>query len=133
MELSFEDWEVGVRTLLLSVVWLTKLVVPNMIEKGWSRLIYITSSKLKQAIPNIVLSNSIRLGIAGLVKSLAIELGSRGITSNGIMQGHIRTERVIKIAEDLSKGSNISLDEAFRSITRDIPAAGLGFLRRYDI
>jgi Dehydrogenases with different specificities (related to short-chain alcohol dehydrogenases) len=133
MELSFEDWEVGVRTLLLSVVWLTKLVVPNMIEKGWSRLIYITSSKLKQAIPNIVLSNSIRLGIAGVVKSLAIELGSRGITSNGIMQGHIRTERVIKIAEDLSKGSNISLDEAFRSITRDIPAAGLGFLRRYDI
>jgi 3-oxoacyl-[acyl-carrier protein] reductase len=126
MELSFEDWEDAVRILLLSAVWLTKLVVPNMIEKRWGRLIYITSSTLKQVIPNIVLSNTIRLGIAGLVKSLAIELGPRGITANGIMQGHIKTERVIKIAEDLSKRNNISLDEAFKNITRDIPAGRLG-------
>ncbi|MEM1610668.1 MAG: SDR family oxidoreductase [Sulfolobales archaeon] len=126
MELSFEDWEDAVKLLLLSAVWLTKLVVPGMIERRWGRLIYITSSTLKQILPNIVLSNTVRLGIAGLVKSLAVELGPKGITTNGIMQGHIETERVIRIAEDLAARNKISVDEALRYLARDIPLGRLG-------
>jgi 3-oxoacyl-[acyl-carrier protein] reductase len=126
MELSFEDWEEAVRLLLLSAVWLTRLVVPVMIERGWGRLIYITSSTLKQILPNIVLSNTVRLSIAGLVKSLAMELGSKGITANGIMQGHIQTERAIKIAEDMAARNRISVDEALKIMARDIPLGRLG-------
>jgi len=126
MELTFEDWEEGVRLLLLSAVWLTKLVVPSMIERGWGRLIYITSSTLKQILPNIVLSNTIRLSIAGLVKSLAVELGPKGITANGIMQGHIQTERAMRIAEDLASRNKISVDEALKIMARDIPLGRLG-------
>jgi 3-oxoacyl-[acyl-carrier protein] reductase len=126
MELSFEDWEDAIKLLLLSAVWLTKLVVPGMIERGWGRLIYITSSTLKQILPNIVLSNTVRLSIAGLVKSLAVELGPKGITANGIMQGHIETERVIKIAEDLAARNKISVEEALRYLARDIPLGRLG-------
>lgn len=126
MELSFEDWEDAIKLLLLSAVWLTKLVVPGMIERGWGRLIYITSSTLKQILPNIVLSNTVRLSIAGLVKSLAVELGPKGITANGIMQGHIETERVIKIAENLAARNKISVEEALRYLARDIPLGRLG-------
>ncbi len=126
MELSFEDWEEAVRLLLLSAVWLTRLVVPGMIERRWGRLIYITSSTLKQIIPNIVLSNTVRLSTAGLVKSLAHELGPMGITVNGIMQGHIKTERIARIAEDIASRNKITVEEAFKSLAKDIPAGRLG-------
>lgn len=126
MELSFEDWEDATKLLLLSAVWITKLVVHGMIERGWGRLIYITSSTLKQILPNIVLSNTVRLSIAGLVKSLAVELGPKGITANGIMQGYIETERVMKIAEELAARNKISVEEALRYMARDIPVGRLG-------
>ncbi len=126
MELGFEDWEEAVRLLLLSAVWLTRLIVPGMIERRWGRLIYITSSTLKQILPNIVLSNTVRLSTAGLVKSLAHELGGKGITANGIMQGHIKTERTMRIAEDMAMRNKITVDEALKNLTRDIPAGRLG-------
>ncbi|MEM0439968.1 MAG: SDR family oxidoreductase, partial [Sulfolobales archaeon] len=126
MELSFEDWEEAVRLLLLNAVWLTKLVVPGMIERRWGRLIYITSSTLRQIIPTIVLSNTVRLSIAGLVKSLAHELGGMGITANGIMQGHIKTERTMRIAEDLASRNKITVDEALKNLAKDIPVGRLG-------
>ncbi|MEM2204452.1 MAG: SDR family oxidoreductase [Sulfolobales archaeon] len=126
MELSFEDWEEAVRLLLLNAVWLTKLVVPGMVERRWGRLIYITSSTLRQIIPTIVLSNTVRLSIAGLVKSLAHELGGMGVTANGIMQGHIKTERTMRIAEDLASRNKITIDEALKNLAKDIPVGRLG-------
>ncbi|HEX9429121.1 MAG TPA: SDR family NAD(P)-dependent oxidoreductase, partial [Candidatus Bathyarchaeia archaeon] len=83
-DLNDADWEQGVKLLLMSAVWLTKRVVPGMVQKKWGRLIYITSSTLRQPVPNLVLSNTVRLSLAGLSKSLALEYGSKGITSNGI-------------------------------------------------
>ncbi|MEM3962764.1 SDR family NAD(P)-dependent oxidoreductase, partial [Pyrobaculum sp.] len=66
LELTEEDWEYGVRLLLLSAVWITRDVLPYMIERRWGRLIYITSSTLKQPIPTLTLSNVIRISLAGL-------------------------------------------------------------------
>ena len=88
-DLTEGDWETGVRVLLMSAVWLTRRVITSMVEKKWGRLIYITSSTLRQPVPTLVLSNTVRLSIAGLSKSLALEYGSKGVTSNGIMLGHI--------------------------------------------
>ncbi len=126
MDLSFEDWEEAVKLLLLSAVWITRLVAPKMIERGWGRLIYITSSTLRQIIPTIVLSNTVRLSIAGLVKSLAVELGPKGITANGIMQGHILTERAEQILEDLASRRGVSREEVMKEVTANIPVGRYG-------
>jgi len=125
-DLSGADWEEGVRLLLMSAVWLTKRVVPGMVQKKWGRLIYITSSTLRQPVPNLVLSNTVRLSLAGLSKSLALEYGSRGITSNGIMQGHILTDRQRQVAQDLSSRTGKSLDEAMKQMLQDVPVGRYG-------
>ncbi len=125
-DLNDADWEQGVKLLLMSAVWLTKRVVPGMVQKKWGRLIYITSSTLRQPVPNLVLSNTVRLSLAGLSKSLALEYGSKGITSNGIMQGHILTDRQRQVAQDISSRTGKSLDEAMKQMLQDVPAGRYG-------
>jgi 3-oxoacyl-[acyl-carrier protein] reductase len=105
----------------MSAVWLAKLLLPGMERKKWGRLVFITSTTLRQPIPNLVLSNTVRLSLAGLSKSLATEYGAKGITSNGIMQGHILTGRQREIAEDLSRRTGKSIDDAMKQALVDVP------------
>jgi len=125
-DLNDADWEQGVKLLLMSAVWLTKRVVPGMAQKKWGRLIYIASSTLRQPVPNLVLSNTVRLSLAGLSKSLALEYSSRGITSNGIMQGHILTDRQRQVAQDVSSRTGKSLEESMKHMLQDVPAGRYG-------
>jgi 3-oxoacyl-[acyl-carrier protein] reductase len=126
LNLSNEDWNFGVRLLLMSAVWLSKRVIPPMKEKRWGRLIFITSMTLKQPIKNLVLSNVVRLSVAGLSKDLSEEFGSFGITSNVIMQGNILTGRQKAITEDFAKRNGLSYEEAEKARIREIPAGRFG-------
>ena len=125
-ELSEPDWDYGVKLLLMSAVWLAKRVLPGMERKKWGRLIFITSTTLRQPIPNLVLSNTVRLSLAGLSKSLATEYGAKGITSNGIMQGHILTDRQREIAADTSRRTGKSIDDAMKQALADVPLGRYG-------
>ena len=125
-ELAEADWDNGVKLLLMSAVWLSKRVLPSMERKKWGRLIFITSTTLRQPIPNLVLSNTVRLSLAGLSKSLATEYAGKGITSNGIMQGHILTDRQREIAEDLSLRTGKSVDDAMKQALADVPLGRYG-------
>lgn len=125
-ELSEADWEQGVKLLLMSAVWLAKRVLPSMEEKKWGRLVFITSTTLRQPIPNLVLSNTVRLSLAGLSKSLATEYGGKGITSNGIMQGRILTDRQREIAQDTSRRTGKSIDDAMKQALAEVPLGRYG-------
>ena len=125
-ELTEADWDKGVKLLLMSAVWLAKRLLPSMEEKKWGRLVFITSTTLRQPIPNLVLSNTVRLSLAGLSKSLATEYGGKGITSNGIMQGHILTDRQREIGEDLSRRTGKSIDDAMKQALVDVPLGRYG-------
>jgi len=120
-ELTYADWEEATKLLLLSAVTLTQAVVPHMKSRGWGRLIYITSFTLKQPVANLVLSNTVRLGIAGLSKSLSRELAPHGITSNGIIQGYVRTDRTLHLVEERASKTGVTVDEAFKEIAKSIP------------
>ena len=125
-DLSDTDWEHGVKLLLMSAVWLTKRILPTMAQKKSGRLIYITSSTLKQPVPNLVLSNTVRLSLAGLSKSLAVEYGPKGITSNGVMQGHILTDRQRQVAQDMSSRTGKNLEESMKQLVLEVPEARYG-------
>jgi 3-oxoacyl-[acyl-carrier protein] reductase len=126
LELSNDDWNFGVKLLLMSAVWLSKGVIPSMKEKRRGRLIFITSMTLKQPIKNLVLSNVVRLSVAGLSKNLSEEFGSFGITSNVIMQGNILTGRQKAITEDFAKRNGLGYEQAEEQRIREIPAGRFG-------
>ena len=125
MELSEEDWEYGVRLLLMSAVWITRDVLPHMVERRQGRLIYITSSTLKQPIPTLTLSNVIRISLAGLVKTLAYQLGPYNILVNGIMQGYVDTERVRWVAAARSQREGRRVEDVIKEIEREVPLGRL--------
>jgi len=125
-DLNEADWDYAVKLLLMNAVWLAKRIIPSMERKKWGRLVFITSTTLRQPIPNLVLSNTVRLSLAGLCKSLATEFGGNGITSNGIMQGHILTDRQREIAEDVSRRTRIPVDDAMKQALVDVPLGRYG-------
>jgi len=120
-ELTYADWEEATKLLLLSAVTLTQAVLPHMKSKGWGRLIYISSFTLKQPVANLVLSNTVRLGIAGLSKSLSRELAPHGVTSNGIIQGYVRTDRTLHLVEDRASKTGTSVEEAYKEMAKSVP------------
>ena len=125
-ELDDDEWDYGVKLLLSSAVRLAKGVVQEMVKKRWGRLIFITSTTLRQPMNNLLLSNTVRLSLAGLSKSLATEYGPKGVTSNGIMQGHILTDRQKQIAADVSKRKGVSVDDAMKQALAEVPLGRYG-------
>jgi 3-oxoacyl-[acyl-carrier protein] reductase len=87
----------AVDLLLVSIVRLTGLCLPHLERSPAGRIVTVTSSTVREPIDSLALSNSIRPGIMGWSKSLARELGPKGITVNCIAPGRIDTERVREV------------------------------------
>jgi 3-oxoacyl-[acyl-carrier protein] reductase len=98
-----EEWYTWFDNTFMSVVRSIKAVIPSMQQNTWGRIINITSISIKAPIENLVYSNSLRLGVVGLAKTLAAELGPWGITVNNVAPGYHFTdglERIIKTKVD---------------------------------
>jgi 3-oxoacyl-[acyl-carrier protein] reductase len=87
----------------------------------------MTSYSVKQPIPNLVLSNSIRAATAGLTKSLSLELGAEGIRFNSVLPGWTLTERVVELISYRAKANGTSVDE---EIDRQAKDSALGRMAR---
>ncbi len=86
--------EEAVQLLLLSAIRLTNLCLPHLEQSGRGRIVNIESSSVRAPIDNLALSNALRPGVVGWMKTLAREVGSKGITVNTIAPGRIDTERL---------------------------------------
>ena len=95
-----EAYESAVELLLLSVIRLTNLCLPHIEAGGHGRIVNITSSTVREPTDNLVLSNAVRPGVIGWAKTLARELGPKGITVNSIAPGRIDTERISEVYPD---------------------------------
>jgi len=111
MELSEEQWTGAVPLILLSVVRLCHEVVPHMQKRRWGRIINLTSFSTRHVIDNLALSNSLRLAVIGLSKTLALELGKFNITVNSVCQGYTATERLKGLAADAARREGIDVKE----------------------
>jgi 3-oxoacyl-[acyl-carrier protein] reductase len=95
------EWRLAVDLNLLSVVWFAREVLPLMRENRWGRFVTITSVAVKQPLEGLILSNSIRSAVTGLVKSLSNEYAGYGITVNNVCPGYTATERLRELAKRL--------------------------------
>lgn len=92
---------------LLSTVAMCHAAVPAMCERGWGRVVAITSVSVRQPIANIILSNTARAGLTGFLKTLALEVASKGVTVNSLQPGLHGTDRLIQLyggTEAVGKG-----------------------------
>ena len=99
-ELEAEKVEAAVALLLVSVVRLTGLCLPYLERSQAGRIVNVTSSTVREPIDNLALSNAIRPGVVGWAKSLARELGPKGITVNCLAPGRIDTDRIREVYPD---------------------------------
>jgi 3-oxoacyl-[acyl-carrier protein] reductase len=90
----------AVRLLLVSAIRLTGLCLPHLERSPCGRIVNVTSSTVREPIENLALSNAVRPGLVGWAKTLARELGPRGITVNSIAPGRIDTDRIREVYPD---------------------------------
>jgi 3-oxoacyl-[acyl-carrier protein] reductase len=123
---SAEAWQAAIRQNLMSVVELTRAVLPGMKERRWGRIINVTSIAVKQPVDNLILSNSVRAAVTGFARTLANEVAPFGITVNNVMPGYTRTQRVEELAERNAtlKGTTPAAERAVWE--GQIPMARLG-------
>jgi 3-oxoacyl-[acyl-carrier protein] reductase len=126
LDLQPEDWEAASQLTLMSAVRLCYAVVPHMLERGSGSIVANQSFTVKQPLDNLILSNSIRLAVIGLMKSLANELGSKGIRVNSINPGWTRTERVDQLLDDRAQRAGTSAEIEAAKITAAIPLGRMG-------
>jgi len=124
-----EDWRRTVDLNLMSTLFLARAVLPGMRERHWGRLITITSLTVKQPIDGLILSNSVRAAVVGLVKSLSNEYAADNVLVNNVCPGYTATDRLGDLSSALAKSSGVDPSEIEKRWTTQIP---LGRLARPD-
>jgi 3-oxoacyl-[acyl-carrier protein] reductase len=129
--ITAEQWEQAARLTLYSAIELARQVLPGMKERGWGRILNITSIAVKQPVENLILSNSLRAGVTGFARTLANEVAAAGVTVNNIMPGYTRTERVEELAVMMAEKQGISSAEFKAKWEQEIPMKRLGEPREF--
>jgi 3-oxoacyl-[acyl-carrier protein] reductase len=125
-ETSLADWGAAVGLNLISVVALAREVLPVMQKQNWGRLLTITSVSVKQPVDGLVLSNSVRAAVSGLVKTLANEYGKYNVTVNNICPGYTRTERLTDLATRAAGNEALTREEIEQRWASQVPLRRLG-------
>ena len=119
--LTDADWYEAIESLLMSVVRLSRAVIPHMRARGGGRIINVTSISAKQPVEGLVLSNALRAGITGLARTLANEVAAENILVNCVAPGYTSTDRVIELAEAAAAREGISADAVQQRTVSRIP------------
>ena len=121
-----KDWQNALELNLLSIVNLTKEVLPLMKKQNWGRVINITSVAVKQPIDGLILSNTARTAVIGLTKTLSNEYAKHNILFNNVCPGRIMTDRIIDLANSRAKLTKKSFKKVIQEMESDIPLGRIG-------
>ena len=125
MDFTENEWLAAYQSTFLSAIYLTKQLLPEMVEQHWGRIINLTSISVKQPIDNLILSNSIRMAIIGWAKTLSNQYAKEGITINNIATGYMLTERVKNLAENAAHDRRITSEQVMAEWIDKIPVGYL--------
>ena len=120
---SFDDnsWDKAIDLSFMSHVRLIRSALPHLKESEAASVLTITSYSVKQPIPNLVLSNSIRSATIGLTKTLALEVGNHGVRFNSILPGWTETERVTELMTKRAEHKGTTMEEELSLQAKESP------------
>lgn len=116
-----EDWQNAFNLTLMSAVRLVRQTIPSMQARGGGSIITMTSSSIKQPIPNLLLSNVMRAGVAALAKTLADELTGDNIRVNNLVPGRIATQRIEQLDRANAERQGVDMETVQRQQLGMIP------------
>ncbi|MEM7470858.1 MAG: SDR family oxidoreductase [Pseudomonadota bacterium] len=127
----WSDWErddfiAALDANMLTPIALMKACLPSMMERGWGRVVNITSQSVKAPIAVLGLSNAARTGLTGYVAGTARQVASSGVTINNILPGIHATDRAVSLDTGVTKAQGITMDEARAQREATIPARRYG-------
>jgi len=125
-EIGPDAWDDAYRLNLRSAVLLCREVVPEMRQRRWGRIVNLTSVSVKQPIDGLMLSNSIRAGVAGFSKTLATELGPFNVLVNTVCPGYTLTDRLTELAEVRARNAGTTAEEMLKVMEQAVPARRIG-------
>ena len=119
-------WSQQFHSMVLSVIGIADRVLPGMRERKWGRIITSTSSGVIAPIPNLAISNALRLTLVGWSKTLSREVARDGVTVNIAVPGRVATNRLRSIDEQRAKRENRTVDQVIADSTATIPIGRYG-------
>jgi 3-oxoacyl-[acyl-carrier protein] reductase len=126
METTLDDWDDAYKKILRWKVQITQAFVPKMMQHQYGRIVYIESSSVKQPLENLVLSNSLRVAVVGMVKTLSQEIAHSGITLNIMGPGSHNTGAINRIYQKKSEQTGMPVDVIREKAIELIPVGALG-------
>ncbi|KAF1026219.1 MAG: 3-oxoacyl-[acyl-carrier-protein] reductase FabG [Pseudomonas sp.] len=124
-------WQKQFEAMVLSVISITDHVLPGMKARQWGRIITSASSGVVSPIPNLGISNALRMSLVGWSKTLAREVAAEGITSNIILPGRIATARIGFLDQKKAEREGRTVEDVRRESTESIPAGRYGEPQEY--
>jgi 3-oxoacyl-[acyl-carrier protein] reductase len=128
LETDMGDWDQAYRTVLRWKVDLTKRILPFFEKNNYGRYVYIESVSVKQPVPNLVLSTSLRLAVTGFVKTFSDEIAHRGITANIMAPGFHMTPALERVIHKNSEVRGIPYEESIQQMLENVPVRKIGKL-----
>ncbi len=130
---AFDDaaWQKAFELNLLSYVRTIRAVLPHMRKSGGGRIVNYTSSSVKSPLENLILSNTFRMGVLGMTKTLAGELGKDGILVNVLGPGRIQTDRIEQLDTMRAEKTGKSMEEVRTETFKTIPLGRYGEPEEY--
>ncbi|MGL5944650.1 MAG: SDR family oxidoreductase, partial [Sediminibacterium sp.] len=126
LETTLADWDHAYQLLLRWKVAFTQAFIPQMIQHGYGRFVFIESYTVKQPLENLVLSNSLRAAVVGMVKTLSQEVGKSGVTLNIMGPGSHNTPAINRIYQKKAEQTGLSFEEVKAAALSQIPVGFLG-------
>ena len=126
-----DEWIGAVDQNMITPILMINAVLPGMIERGWGRIVNITSASVKSPIPQLGLSNGARAGLTGFVGGTSRQVAKHGVTINNLLPGLHDTDRLTSLNQGLAQQLNVSLEEAAEQRKSAIPAARFGDARDF--
>ncbi|HRF60423.1 MAG TPA: SDR family oxidoreductase [Fimbriimonadaceae bacterium] len=115
------QWRQGVDSTLMNVVRMVRLAAPDMITRGWGRIVHVTSLVAKEPNPMLAISSTLRAGLMALTRLQATELAPHGVTVNGVLPGHTLTDRQRELAEVTAKAQGITVERSLELRAESVP------------
>lgn len=123
---SREDFIKAIDANMLTAIALMQALVPGMMERGWGRVVNITSQSVRTPIPVLGLSNTARTGLTGFVAGMSRQVAGQGVCVNNLLPGIHATDRAVSLDVGAAKTQGITPDQATAQRKATIPTGTYG-------